>query len=50
MAVPPPLRILISGAGLAGPAFVLCLSRYGVSADIIIVERYYELRVKWPVD
>ena len=44
MTTTPPLRILISGAGIAGPALALCLSRYGVSAEITIVERHHELR------
>ena len=38
----PPLKILISGAGIAGPAAAFWLARLGHSCTI--VERHYELR------
>lgn len=38
-----PLRILIAGAGIAGPALALCLQRLGHS--ITIIERWQTLRV-----
>ena len=44
MSDPAPVRILISGAGIAGPAFALCLARFGVSAEVTLVERHHELR------
>lgn len=43
---PPPLRVLISGAGIAGPALALHLSRLPapLTCDITIVERHPDLR------
>ncbi|KAK4041238.1 monooxygenase [Parachaetomium inaequale] len=46
MSPPPPLRVLISGAGIAGPALALNLSRLPspLKCTITIVERHPDLR------
>ncbi|KAL2157332.1 hypothetical protein VTH06DRAFT_6270 [Thermothelomyces fergusii] len=43
---PPPLRVLIAGAGIAGPALALCLSklRAPLQCSVTVVERHPSLR------
>jgi len=45
MSSPPPLKVLVSGSGIAGPCFAFWLNKFLPNAQITILERAKEPRV-----
>jgi 2-polyprenyl-6-methoxyphenol hydroxylase-like FAD-dependent oxidoreductase len=45
MSSPPPLKVLVSGSGIAGPCFAFWLNKFMPTAQITILERAPEPRV-----